>query len=309
MRIFFVLSFLLIDHTFILAQSDILPVSPDHQKILQNLCGCFEVSFKYAETFSPDSKYQFHEREEISATPELAMPIEISDRKIVIQHLLVMRNNYVVKHWREEWTYEDSVLWKYNGDTSWTRHILTPDKVRGKWTQTVWEVSDAPRYQGYSQFVDLDGKIVWQNTTDAPLPRREYTIRNDYNILRRTNRLGISDSGYIHEQDNKKVSKTQHTEVLIAEEKGWNIYKRIDDKQCQLAKSYWEKSSKFWEQVRASWQIQLSQRKNIKLRTKLNGLALHDLLYKLARDYTAGKLSEQDKIIEIDSTINSFIVL
>jgi hypothetical protein len=309
MRIFFVLSFLLTDHTFTLAQSDILPVSPDHQKILQNLCGCFEVSFKYAETFSPDSKYQFHEREEISATPELAMPIEISDRKIVIQHLLVMRNNYVVKHWREEWTYEDSVLWKYNGDTSWTRQVLTLDKVRGKWTQTVWEVSDAPRYQGYSQFVDLDGKIVWQNTTDAPLPRREYTIRNDYNILRRTNRLGISDSGYIHEQDNKKVSKTQHTELLIAEEKGWNIYKRIDDKQCQLAKSYWEKSSKFWEQVRASWQIQLSQRKNIKLRTKLNGLALHDMLFKLARDYTAGKLSEQDKILEIDTIINSFIVL
>ena len=30
---------------------------------IEKLCGCFEVEFKYAETFSPDPAYKFHERD------------------------------------------------------------------------------------------------------------------------------------------------------------------------------------------------------------------------------------------------------
>ena len=31
---------------------------------------------------------------------------------------------------------------------------ITCEQVKGKWTQTVWEVADEPRYQGFSQFVN-----------------------------------------------------------------------------------------------------------------------------------------------------------
>jgi hypothetical protein len=170
---------------------------PEGRQFIDMLCGCFEVDFKYAETFSPDPNYKYHERDETGGTAELALPIEVSDKKIVIQHLLIVSPTTVVKHWREEWTYENPVVWKYKGNMTWVKEKLDPEKVKGKWTQTIWEVSDAPRYQGYSRFVELDGKIIWQNTTDAPLPRREYTIRSDYNILKRTNRINISDRGYV----------------------------------------------------------------------------------------------------------------
>ena len=78
--------------------------APDKTAV-NKLCGCFQVDFKYAETFSPDPGYKYHDREETGGTAELALPIEISDKKIVIQHLLVVGANTVVKHWREEWTY------------------------------------------------------------------------------------------------------------------------------------------------------------------------------------------------------------
>ncbi|MEK7227039.1 MAG: DUF6607 family protein, partial [Bacteroidota bacterium] len=167
----------------------VMAQKPEDKKAIDKLCGCFEVNFKYAETFSPDPNYKYHDREETGGTAELALPIEISDKKIVIQHLLVVGVNTVVKHWREEWSYENPVIWKYKGDRTWVKETVPVEQVKGKWTQTVWEVADEPRYQGFSQFVNLDGKIIWQNTTDAPLPRREYSVRNDYNILKRTNRL------------------------------------------------------------------------------------------------------------------------
>jgi hypothetical protein len=46
---------------------------------VDKLCGCFDVEFKYAETFSPDKNYKFHDREEISGGTELILPVEVSD--------------------------------------------------------------------------------------------------------------------------------------------------------------------------------------------------------------------------------------
>ncbi|RYH09545.1 hypothetical protein EON65_40040, partial [archaeon] len=125
-----------------------------------------------------------------------------------------------MKHWREEWTYENPVYWRYKGDRLWVKEILKPEDVKGKWTQSVWEVSDEPRYQGLSQFVNLDNKIIWQSTTDAPLPRREYSVRSDYNILKRTNRINIVENGYVHEQDNIKIQRANGEDKILVEEKG-----------------------------------------------------------------------------------------
>ena len=58
--------------------------TPD--KNINNLCGCFNVEFKYAETFSPDPNYKFHERETVDGGLELVFPVEANDKKIVLQH-------------------------------------------------------------------------------------------------------------------------------------------------------------------------------------------------------------------------------
>ncbi len=274
---------------------------------INKLCGCFEVDFKYAETFSPDPDYKFHQREEIGGTAELALPIEVSDRKIVIQHLLIVGPNAIVKHWREEWTYENPVIWKYKGNRTWVKETLPAEQVKGKWTQTVWEVADEPRYQGFSQFVNLDDKIIWQSTTDAPLPRREYTARSDYNILKRTNQINFTDYGYLHEQDNQKIVRKDGKDKLLVEEKGYNTYKRIDDKECAAALTYWEKNKDYWGRVRKVWSDYINSHETISLKNKIDNKLLHEYLMEQAKDYAAKKITEADIDKKIKTEIERFI--
>jgi hypothetical protein len=277
------------------------------KKILNNLCGCFNVDFKYAETFSPDSTYKLHSKEEIAPIAELALPIEVTDKKMVIQHLLIVSENIIVKHWREEWNYESPELWIYKGNKTWEKTMLPKEQVKGKWTQTIWEVADEPRYQGYSQFVNLDGKMVWQNTTYAPLPRREYSVRSDYNILQRTNRLNITEHGYIHEQDNKKIIRANGIDKLLVEEKGYNTYVRINDSACNAAKIYWEKNKNYWGKVRHIWADYLATHQSIQLKDKVNDKYLHEYLIKLSYQYAKNKITDTELADKIKAEIALFL--
>jgi len=277
-------------------------------KVIDNFCGCFDVDFKYAETFAPNIDYKFHEREEIPPVAELALPIEKTDKKVVIQHLLIVNDSMIVKHWREEWTYENPVLWVYNSNRSWTKTTLKPEDVKGKWTQTIWETSDEPRYQGISQFVNLDGKLIWQSTTYAPLPRREYSTRNDYNILKRTNRLNITDSGYLHEQDNVKIIRKEGNDEVLVQERGLNNYKRIAEKDCQAALKYWEKNHAYWSKVRKAWDGYIATANVIKMEFKVDGKMLHEYLFKLSKEYAAKKVTDAEIEQRIKTEIDKFIV-
>lgn len=255
---------------------------------INKLCGCFEVTFKYAETFSPDKDYKFHDREKIQGATELSLPIINTDKRVVIQHLLVVGNGMVVKHWREDWTYENPVQWNYKGDKVWEKVTLNKADVKGKWSQSVWEVTDAPRYQGSAPWQVVNGHTIWENTADAPLPRREYTQRSDYNILQRTNRLVINGNGYDHVQDNKKVLRANGADKVIAEEKGLNLYEKADDSDCEAATQYWNEHKGFWTAVQQEWDKVLTQKAAIKL---VNDNELMGTLFKLADDWKEKKLT------------------
>jgi len=276
------------------------------KKDIEKLCGCFDVEFKYAETFSPDKDYKYHNREVLNGL-ELALPIEKTDKKIVIQHLLVVGDSMIIKHWREDWVYESPVLFKYEGDKKWTKQTLRPEEVKGKWTQTVWEVDDAPRYQGISEWVKTDGKTFWQSTTNAPLPRREYTTRNDYNILRRGNRLIITDSGWIHEQDNDKISKTNDAEKLIAQEKGINAYYRTKDEDCAAAKAWWDKNGAFWNKVRTGWEEVIKTQNAIALKAKVDNKSLNEYFTDLLKQWKSNAISLDDVSVKAKSLIQQFV--
>jgi hypothetical protein len=291
--------------TLTLAATAVGQTAKDKQ-LVDKLCGCFEVEFKYAETFSPDKNYKYHDREEISGGVELVFPVETTDKRIVMQHLLVITDSIIIKHWREDWTYENPVMWKYKGDKVWVKEQLKPEDVAGKWTQSVWEVSDAPRYQGAAEWTKLDGKLFWQNTTDAPLPRREYSVRSDYNILRRTNRLVLNDNGYVHEQDNQKIIRKDGNDKVLVEEKGINSYKRLDEKECAAAKNYWEKNKDYWTRVRKTWEAHTNANNRIELKTQVNGKPLHDYLFELSKEYAAGKIKPAEVDAKIKSTVESY---
>ncbi|PZP51427.1 MAG: hypothetical protein DI598_03245 [Pseudopedobacter saltans] len=264
----------------------------DGKKNIDKLCGCFDVSFKYAETFSPNKDYKFHDRESITNVTELALPIVNTAKKVVIQHLLVIDDTTIVKHWREDWTYEDPTIWIFKGDGLWEKTTVPAANVKGKWTQTVWEVSDAPRYQGASVWQDVNSHTIWENTTDAPLPRREYTTRSDYNILQRTNRLVLLPNGYNHVQDNVKISRTATGDSIRAEEKGLNGYILQPESKCQPGVKYWKDYSPFWVKVESVWEKYMNEHTQVKLVESLGkGKTLNSQLFRLAEEWKKGKVS------------------
>jgi hypothetical protein len=109
---------------------------------------------------------------------------------------------------------------------------------------------------------------VWTNTSDAPLPRREYTTRSDYNVLRRQNRIHLTPTGYIHEQDNDKVLRTETGDKVLVQEKGLNNYTRVDNSKCAIAKTWWEQHRAFWLDVRAVWQEVFDRKTGVSLKTE-----------------------------------------
>lgn len=272
---------------------------------IEKMCGCFSVNFKYAETFSPDLDYKFHDREEMNAV-ELALPIEKTDNKIVIQHLLVINDTMIIKHWREEWSYESPVIYKYTDHRTWKKEKLTAAEVKNKWTQTIWEVGDEPRYQGVSAWITNDDMTYWESTADAPLPRREYSVRSDYNIMKRRNRIVITDDGYVHEQDNDKVIRADKKDKLLAQEKGFNTYVSRKDKDCKSAENWWKKNEAFWAIVRNDWGDIINTSSSLNLKWKVDGKMMHEHLDGLWKEWRTSNLSSAEVDRRVKEIINQF---
>lgn len=267
-------------------------------KAIDNLCGCFEVTFNYAETFTNDTQNEYKAGKlNDKAVVELSLPIEKTDKKVVIQHILVA-GGHVIKHWREDWTYENANLWTYDGDQTWKKLPATkPEQVKGSWTQTVWEVDDAPRYQGTSRWVENNNSLYWLNTTDAPLPRREYTKRDDYNVMERTNRLTINGNGYMHEQDNRKIIRKGGKDEVLAYEKGYNNYVKVADSKCEAAKKFWtaEKAA-FWKDVVAVWDTKMAKASTLTLTKDVDGKLMYEALDEIEKKNLTG--AARQKAIE-----------
>ena len=251
---------------------------------IKKMCGCFEVTFNFAETFnySKDSLYKPSETK-VEKALEYAGLIKDEGGKISIQHLLQVGNPsdpMVVKHWRQDWLFENTDLYTYNSDNVWDFKKETPEAVSGQWTQKVYQVDDSPRYEGTASWVHVDGKSYWENTTPAPLARREYTTRSDYNVLLRGNRQEITSSGWIHDQDNEKIIKAAGKEdVLLAKEKGYNTYVKVEDSRCAIAISWWKENAAKWEIVRSKWDEVYGRNQQLSLETKVNNKPLYKHLF------------------------------
>lgn len=220
---------------------------------IKDMCGCYEVKFKYTETFAPEIDYEKH-LDYTAAALEWAELIEDDENKLSIQHILVVHDTMVIKHWRQDWEYQNQNVFHYDKDNTWKFKTLPEEAVKGQWTQKVFQVDDSPRYSGSATWVHADGKHYWENKTFSPLPRREYTKRKDYNVMLRGNRQEITANGWLHEQDNNKILREDgQDDVLLAQEKGYNIYTKVADEKCKVAKEWWVNNTRFWKKVRNSW--------------------------------------------------------
>lgn len=272
------------------------------KEAIKKMCGCFEVEFNFAETFkySKDSTY-VPSKNKTTGGLEWAQLVDDDKNKISIQHILLVgpeSSPYIMKHWKQDWIYENRDFHMYNGDNTWKYETKEKESVKRQWTQKVYQVDDSPRYEGSSSWVHVDGKSYWENTTDAPLPRREYSQRNDYNITVRGNRQEITKDGWVHDQDNSKVIREDDKEdIVVAKEKGYNFYKKVDDSKCLAAASWWIENYSKWETVRSKWNEIYSRKSNLELHSKVDGKPLYSYLFDDAM---------VDKEI-INKTIESFI--
>lgn len=257
--------------------------------------GCFDVEFKYTETFAPEVDYE-QAYDYTSAAFEYAKVIQESDDKIVLQHLLIIQQDtmepYIIKHWRQDWVYQASGQYRYDKDGHWVYEPLTDQQTAGTWTQSVYQVDDSPRYSGTATWTHVDGTSAWYNKADSPLPRREYSKRSDYNLMKRGNRVQIKDYGWLHEQDNDKVIRTDTSETLLVQEKGYNTYKKRKDSDCQPAIDWWTANKAKWNNVQEVWQDILDQKKDLMLHDKVQDKKLYEHLFFGQSDFSKADLKE-----------------
>lgn len=273
-------------------------------KAIKSMCGCHEVAFNFAETFnySEDSTYQASAVKRVGGL-EWVQLVEDEDDKIVLQHILLAGSEdkpYVIKHWRQDWLFENRDFYMFHADKHWKYMEKPKAEVAGQWTQKVYQVDDSPRYEGSATWVHVDGKSYWENTTDAPLPRREYTKRSDYNVTVRTNRHEVTDYGWIHDQDNLKVVREEDEEdFVLAEEKGYNKYMKVDNTRCAAAQEWWKENAEMWQAVRESWDVVFAKNTDLSLKAKVEGKRLYEHLFGFEPD-TKPKAVKQ--------VINSFVM-
>jgi len=267
-------------------------------KSIKSMCGCYEVKFNFTETFQypKDSLTYKPSKTKHDYGLEWVELVEDTPNKIVMQHLLIVSDKMIIKHWRQDWLYENADLYSFDKNTSWKYKKLDKKTVKGQWTQKVFQVDDSPRYEGSSTWVHVDGEDYWSNVADAPLPRREHTKRSDYNVLKRRNIHEITKEGWIHEQDNAKLIRDDSgKDVLLAEEKGMDIYKKVPDIKCIAAQNWWKENNAIWKNVRDKWQTVFDRHKDLNLEPNIDKKPLFMFLFDLKPDVSK---AETDAIID-----------
>ncbi len=230
----------------------------DRQTILA-MAGDFKVTFDMQESTPWMEDYTPLERK-ISGGYESVRVIEDTGTRIVLQHLLVtgdQANPYVVKHWRQDWQYEPTQVLAYKGGDVWELTAVPENLRAGRWSQTVYQVDDSPRYAAWGQWDDTQGIKRWRSSwTARPLARRD-AIRNPvYDRYVGINRHQLTPTGWIHWQDNTKMMSAKDGSgklVPVVQEYVLNTYERFDGYNVAAAESYWAKTAPFWEAVRAKW--------------------------------------------------------
>ena len=264
---------------------------------IKSMCGCFEVNFKFAETFSysKDSIYKSSENYSAGAL-EWAQLVNDEKNNIIIQHILIAGdedNPYVIKHWRQDWLYENSDFYFYDHNNKWIYKYKQQNEVKGQWSQKVYQVDDSPRYEGTASWIHVDGRSFWSNSTDAPLPRREITKRQDYNVMLRRNHHEIFDWGWQHDQDNDKIIRESGKEdFVLAQEKGINNYIRVESKRCLAAQNFWKENKDKWSLVRNKWDNIFNYKNDIKLKNKFNEKRLYQYLFSLESSVNEEEVSK-----------------
>jgi hypothetical protein len=268
----------------------------DRRSILA-MAGEFRVKFAFDETAALAPGYAPHAPQRTGGT-EVVLVIADGGEHIALQHILVMgKDHAVVKHWRQDWQYQPASVLRFRGHGRFETEPVAADAARGAWSQTVYEVDDAPRYAGVGRWTHANGVEAWESDrTWRPLPRREYTKRSDYQALEVVNRHTLTPAGWVHEQDNTKLAVAADGRVhALARERGIDSYTRITDYDFGAGRQYWKATQDYWAQVRAEWQRVLAH-PHVAITPEPNGEPRIEELFKLAERVEKGEVVGSDAI-------------
>lgn len=270
------------------------------------MAGEYEVTFDFHESVPIAADYVL-KKPYLEHAAEKVVLVEDGGRRIVLQHLLLTGNgSKVVKHWKQEWVYEDTEVFRFTGDNRWVLENLKPGEVSGMWSQRVSQVDDTPRYESTGEWTHEGGLSAWTSRrTRRPLPRREYTKRDDYEVMVAINRQTLTPDGWVHEQDNTK--QVSEGGVVLCREVGLNSYERTDDVDFGLVDDYWAKTSAFWKVVSLKWDEAMRARSGLALESEVDGVPLYRAVFDLAAKVRSGELPPREANEAIDEVVRRFV--
>ena len=275
-----------------------LPEAPaaDRAAILA-MAGAYDVAFQFEETLALQPGYEVTKPYHEDAT-ELVVVAEDTPRRIVLQHLLLVGKGSVLQHWRQIWTYEDTRLTEFTGHNTWRARTLEPSAARGMWTQMVTNVDNSPRYEGLGRWDHAGGVSSWTSgETWRPLPRREYSKRDDYDVVLAINRHTLTPQGWAHEQINTKFDLATPANRLVARENGLNLYQRTD-KDLSAVTAWWTKNRDFSNALSAVWEEVAATRAHYAIADDIDTAKLRSDLKRLAESNPAPE-ERADRIREV----------
>jgi hypothetical protein len=268
----------------------ITAVERDRRAILA-MAGSYRATFDFLEVLTLNGEADLPRPYQSWGTEKVYVESDTA-RSISLVHILEMRikeedgsisEPIVMKHWRQDWHYEPEVLDEYRGNAVWQQRKLLPAERKGQWVQTVYQVDESPRYAGVGKWQHDKLASTWiSGDTWRPLPRREWSSRKDYDVLIGTNRHTITATGWVQEENNLKSVSSGNTAHAIAREYGVARYQRISDFDFSQADEYFNRTQKFWNQVRSTWDEWFKRDATIKLRGQVDQLGLFGPLFEYA---------------------------
>lgn len=275
-----------------------------------SMTGEYRANFEFTELFGSNPNYELDNPYKSWGT-ETIIVIQNSENFISLQHILTMfmknedgdiKGPYVQKHWRQDWSFEDRKILEFQGNNEW--FVQKKKDIQKSWSQAVYQVDDSPRYESYGSWVHEKGASKWiSKITNRPLPRREHSVRKDYDLVQGINKISIMPWGWVMEENNDKIKIPKN---FIGTEYGLARYQKVMNYDFNAAYKYWESTKGYWAIVRDKWdRILLSESKFcLKKQYKENPLFIYHFTqaeeYKNSKDIVASKN-------KIDETINNFI--
>jgi hypothetical protein len=165
----------------------------------------------------------------------------------------------VTKHWREDWRYQPKRIIEFKGQDRWQRRDLGGRESAGQWSQTVAQVDESPRYASVGPWQHNANFSTWISaSTWRPLPRRELSVHKDYQVLLGTNRVSLTATGSIQEENNLKAvlgsnGEPDSANPYLSREYGVARYERLHDADFAAADQYYLRTRQFWSAVHSAW--------------------------------------------------------